>query len=372
MCSINETQVMKPFIPHELPLKKLDWSVFVSEISIANREIARYDGLLHSIPNPLVMLAPLKTKEAVLSSKIEGTQATLEEVYQYEANEEENTPKYHDIIEVINYRYALNFAIKEMQKRPISINMIKKIHELLMEGVRGENKDPGNFRRIQNWIGKPGSKMEEARFIPPSPANIMEYMGNWEKYIHTADKDPLVQLAIVHAQFEIIHPFLDGNGRIGRIILPLFLYHHKIIHQPAFYLSSYFEKNRQEYYDSLKSISDTGNWEQWIKYFMQAIIYQSKENTIKVKTILDLYDEMKEKITEKTHSQFAIQTLDQLFSTPVFSSSRFIKETKIPKASASRILLALSEKGILKITKKGKGRSPSIYRFTALMKIVNS
>jgi Fic family protein len=250
--------------------------------------------------------------------------------------------------------------------------MVKKIHELLMDGARGENKDPGNFRKIQNWIGKPGSKMEEARFIPPSPLQIMEYMGNWENYIHVIDKDPLVQLAIVHAQFEIIHPFLDGNGRIGRIILPLFLYHHKIIHQPAFYLSAYFEKNRQVYYDSLKSISDTGNWEHWIKYFMEAIIHQSKENTIKVKSILDLYEEMKEQIIEKTHSQFAIQTLDQLFSTPVFSSSSFISETKIPKASASRILSALSEKGILKITKKGKGRSPSIYKFNALMKIVNN
>jgi Fic family protein len=363
---------MEPFIPQDLPLKNLNWGDFVAEISLANREIARYDGLLQSVPEPLVLLAPLRTKEAVLSSKIEGTQATLEEVFEYEAEQGFENNRMGDIFEVLNYREALAFAVEEMESRPISTGLIKRIHAILLQGVRGETRDPGNFRRIQNWIGKPGSAIEDARFIPPSPALISESLSNWEKYIHYEDIDPLVQLAIVHAQFEIIHPFLDGNGRIGRIIIPLFLYHHKIIHQPAFYLSAYFESNRDEYYDSLKSITDTGDWSKWIKFFLKALISQSKENTSKVKSILFLYEDMKEKITEYTHSQFAIQALDQIFCSPVFNSTKFIRETKIPRASAMRILSTLSEKGILRIVRKGTGRSPSLYRFKKLMDVINN
>jgi Fic family protein len=362
---------MKPFVPDNLPLNNLDWSDFVAEISQANREIARYDGLLQSVPEPLVLLAPLRTKEAVLSSKIEGTQATLEEVFEYEAEQDSEKPEVGDIYEVLNYREALSFAVREMETRPISTGMIKRIHSILLAGVRGDKRDPGNFRKIQNWIGKPGSTIEQARFVPPSPTNLLDYLSNWEKYIHHEDIDPLVQLAIVHAQFEILHPFLDGNGRIGRILIPLFLYHHKIIHQPAFYLSAYFESNRDEYYDSLKSITDTGSWSKWIKFFLRALIVQSKENEIKVKAILSLYDQMKTKIAEETRSQFSMQTVDQIFCTPVFSSSKFIKETKIPRASALRILTTLSEKGIIQIIRKGSGRSASIYRFKKLMDIIN-
>ncbi|HEU4716549.1 MAG TPA: Fic/DOC family N-terminal domain-containing protein [Bacteroidia bacterium] len=362
---------MEPYIPDSLPLANLEWSELVEYISVANQAIARYDGLLQSIPNPMILLAPLQTKEAVMSSRIEGTQATLEEVFAYEAGEAESGDKQHDIMEVINYRIAMNFAIREMQDRPINLNMLRRMHEILLQGVRGENKSGCDFRRIQNWIGQPGSTRENARFVPPSPANLMHYLGEWEKYIHHDDKDRLVQLGIVHAQFEIIHPFLDGNGRMGRILIPLFLYHHGIIHRPAFYLSAYFEKYRNEYYDHLKSITDTRNWTAWLKFFLKAVIEQSKENTEKVKLILGLYNEMKEKISEKTHSQFAIQTLDQLFITPVFNSPGFLKETKIPKPSANRILVTLARNEIIEITRKGKGRRPTVYRFRRLLDIVN-
>lgn len=265
----------------------------------------------------------------------------------------------------------MTFATEELKKKPLSLNMIRRVHELLLDGVRGENRARGAFRKIQNWIGKPGSKQEEARFVPPSPMIMMDHLYEWEKYVHIDDKDRLVQLGIVHAQFEIIHPFLDGNGRIGRILLPLFLYTHGIIHQPAFYLSTYFDRHRQKYYDNLKNITDTGDWTKWLKFFLGAIIEQAKENTQKVKAILKLYDEMKEKITEKTHSQFAIQTLDHLFMYPVFNSSKFLVETKIPKPSANRILTVLAKNNIITISRKGKGRRPTIYRFGKLLEIVN-
>lgn len=204
-----------PFIPDELPLQDLDWTSFISYIGTANREIARYDGLLQSIPNPAVLLSPLTTQEAVLSSKIEGTQATLEEVLKFEAEMDSSFNRYDDIQEVLNYRKAMAFAIKELKERPITLNLIRRTHQVLLASVRGESSDRGNFRKIQNWIGKPGSTIEQARFIPPNPLVLQEHLDKFEKYIHYEEKDLLVQLAIVHAQFEILHPFLDGNGRIG-------------------------------------------------------------------------------------------------------------------------------------------------------------
>ncbi|MDZ7766540.1 MAG: Fic/DOC family N-terminal domain-containing protein [Melioribacteraceae bacterium] len=199
---------MKQSKPHNLPIKSFDWSKYISLIAEANRELARYDGLLQSIPNTEVILSPLTTQEAVLSSKIEGTQASLEEVLEFEAKKNKNIPKYEDIEEVLNYRNALNEATEKIQNGlPISLRLIKEMHRSLLQGVRGENSDRGNFRRIQNWIGKPGSNMENASYIPPPPNTLMNHLDNFEKYIHFEDKDRIVQLAFIHAQFEIIHPF---------------------------------------------------------------------------------------------------------------------------------------------------------------------
>ncbi|MGB6038127.1 MAG: Fic/DOC family N-terminal domain-containing protein, partial [Cryomorphaceae bacterium] len=251
---------MKPYKPQPLPLQNIEWEAFLELMGKANRYIARYDGLLQSIINPDVLLSPLRTREAVLSSKIEGTQATLEEVLEFEADALRSESKKGDIHEVINYRVALMLGRERMAQRPLSLNVIREIHEILMLGVRGESKDPGNFRRIQNWIGSPGCTMEQARFVPPTVPDMVEGLYDWEKYLHLDEKDVMVQLAIVHAQFEILHPFMDGNGRIGRILIPLFLFHKEIIHQPVFYMSQYLETNRQAYYDALKSITDSNNW----------------------------------------------------------------------------------------------------------------
>lgn len=361
-----------PFIPHELPLEKLDWTSIISYIGTANREIARYDGLLQSIPNPAVLLSPLTTQEAVLSSKIEGTQATLEEVLKFEANMDSNANRYDDIQEVLNYRKAMAFAVKELKERPITLNLIRRTHQVLLDSVRGQNSDRGNFRRIQNWIDKPGSNIEQARFIPPNPLVLQEHLDKFEKYIHYGEKDLLVQLAIIHAQFEILHPFLDGNGRIGRIIIPLFLYEKKVLSHPMFYISGYFEKHRQEYYDHLKAITEDDNWENWIIFFLKATIEQAEKNCSRAKEILTLYEDMKKQIVKQTHSQFSIQTLDCLFNMPIVNSSNFIKHSKIPKPSASRILSQLKEANIIDILQAGKGRKPAVYMFKKLIEIINN
>jgi len=355
--------------PQKLPLEKLNWERSVSLIGKANAEVARFDGLLQSMPNPAVLLSPLTTQEAVLSSKIEGTKATLQEVLEFESDPNEGAEKYHDVQEILNYRKAMAYAVTDLDKISLTTRLIKNIHSILLDSVRGQNKDRGNFRKMQVHIGT-SNKVEEASYVPPTCVEVPGLMSNLEKYFHFDEKDYLVQLAIIHAQFEIIHPFMDGNGRVGRILMPLFLYFKKVLSSPMFYLSAYFESHREEYYQKLSGISKDNNWEDWVEYFLNAVVTQSKENISKAKSIHNLYDIKKEKIVNLTHSQFAIKALDFLFCNSVFNSSQFIKNSKIPKASASRILNSLSDGKIIKMIKKGAGNKPSAYAFVKLLKIV--
>ena len=355
------------YTPKNLPITDLKWESFVHLIGKANAEITRFDGLLQTIPNPSVLLSPLTTNEAVLSSRIEGTQATLKEVLEFEANPQKETKKYEDIQEVINYREALQSAITEMDKYSLSSRVIRKAHEVLLQGVRGQNKDRGNFRRQQVYIGKPGATIEQATYVPPTAEKINDLISNLEKYIHDDDKDVLVQLAIVHAQFEMIHPFMDGNGRVGRMLLPLFLYFKKTITYPSFYLSEYFESHRDEYYRALLEISKNQNWDGWVAFFLQAVIEQSNQNITKARKIMALYEHKKQRITELTKSQFGIKILDALFVMPIFQSQDFIKFSKIPKASAFRYIGILEKNGVISSNRKRKNK---LYFFNKLLDIV--
>jgi Fic family protein len=219
----------KPYKPQKLPLKVIDWQSLLPEIVKANIALAKFDGLLENIQNPLLFLSPLMTQEAVLSSRIEGTQASLNDILEYEASPKKKPTNYNDIEEVINYREALQYATKELDNTPICLNLVRDIHSILLNGVRGQNKARGEFRKIQNWIGAPGSTIDTVTFVPPSPEILLKSISNWEKYCHFEEIDKLVQLAIIHAQFEILHPFLDGNGRLGRILVPLFLYENNLL-----------------------------------------------------------------------------------------------------------------------------------------------
>lgn len=360
-----------PFDPETLPVENLNWSELIDLMGKANRYVARYDGLLQSVLNPDVLLSPLRTKEAVLSSKIEGTQATLEEVMEFEADRNTQENRRGDIYEVINYRIALTTGREKMKEKPLSLNVIRELHEVLMNEVRGGFKAPGDFRKIQNWIGSPGCSMDSARFVPPSVPRMMEALYNWEEYIHFDDKDTLVQLAIIHAQFEIIHPFLDGNGRIGRILIPLFLYHKEIIQQPVFYMSDFLESNRKQYYDALKDITDTKDWTSWIRFFLNGVIIQSEKNISQTRGIIELYEEMKRKIATETHSQFAIHCLDFIFSKPIFNTSEFQKNAGIPRASVARLLKMLEESKIITCIERGSGRRPTLFAFRSLISLIN-
>lgn len=362
----------KNFVPHELPLKSLQWVDLIELMGPAHDAISRFAGLLQSIPNPSVLLSPLTTQEAVLSSKIEGTQATIQEVLRFEAdfdNDEVTDHKKGDIHEILNYRRAMFFALGEMEKVGFTLRLLRGIHTILLSGVRGKNKTPGEFRKEDVYIGTPG-KPELARYVPPVWQDIDKHLKVFENYANMDDKDIIVQLAIVHAQFEIIHPFSDGNGRMGRIIMPLFLKFKGMLDSPMLYLSGYFENHRDEYYASLQAISDHDDWEQWIKYFLKAVVEQTNENIDKAKKVQKLYEEQKEVIANIVNSKYAFATLDTIFSRPMFNGVQFRQESKIPGTSVYRILNQLNKAGVIRTLREASGRSPAVYSFDALISIV--
>ncbi len=350
--------------------QNLKWEDYITLVGNSRDKLSKFSALLEAIPNPEVLLSPLTTQEAVVSSKIEGTQATLEEVLQYEADPKKHEAKKEDIQQVLNYREAMLYAMRKLDKVSLTNRLLKEVHKILLDEVRSNTQLLGKFREHQVYIGKQGTSIEEAEFIPPVPQDIPQYMSELEKYIHSEEKDPLVQLAIVHAQFEIIHPFGDGNGRVGRMIMPLFLYFKGVLSKPMFYLSAYFEKNRDEYYAKLRDITQKDGWNEWIIYFLNAVEEQSKINNDKARDILNLYNDKKEEIRELTHSQYTIDILDFIFSNPFFNTSQFVKETSIKtQSTASDLINSLIDGKVVKLDEKGSGSKPNTYFFPELLAI---
>jgi Fic family protein len=359
---------MKPWIPDHLPVP-LDAAKLITALGQANDALGRYDGLLRGMVNSDLMLSPLTNQEAVLSSRIEGTQATLGDVLESDAGEQFDEAKHADVEEVLNYRRALRMAGDMLADRPITLQLIRQLHQVLMDGVRGQDKEPGSFRVAQNWIGDKGCSIERAKFVPPSPIVVMEHMERWEAYIAGEHLDPLIQAAVLHAQFEIIHPFIDGNGRIGRLLIPLFLYSKNRIHRPMFYLSGYLERNRDEYYDRLRAITEKGEWDEWVAFFLGAVTSQAKTNEKAATDIHALYDDMKTLIPAATKSQYAAQITDALFKHPVFRVSSIEDGGTIPPASAHKIVQQLVDAGIVRQIRRGSGRRPSLYVLPRLMNL---
>jgi Fic family protein len=292
------------------------------------------------------------------------------EVLEYEAEGETNDisiERKEDINEVLNYRRAMRGAIELLKDLPLCQRVIREAHRILLEGVRGQGKSPGEYRTIPNWIGPPGCTIEGAHFVPISADKLKQGMSEWEKYIHIETPDRLVQLAIIHAEFEALHPFLDGNGRLGRMCVPLFMYKSGIIQSPMFYISAFFEANRDEYYERLLAVSRDDDWTGWAEFFLKAIIHQAKENQQKATEILNLYENKKSQFVEITHSQYAIHALDFMFSRPVFNSSDFTNTDEIPKPTATRILAKLRDADLIRTIREASGRRPALYAFVELM-----
>ena len=358
----------------KFPPTNLDWLGLVPAIGRAHSAVAAYGAMLESIPNSDVLISPLATQEAVYSNRIEGTQTTLTQVLTFQADENhrvDDPAGRIDAYEVINYRVALDSAIRGLAQIPLSLRLIRDTHWILMSGVRGQDKAPGEYRRIPDsvWIGPPGSTIESADFVPCPVGHLPDALDTWEKYIHSNEPDPLVQLAIVHAEFESIHPFLDGNGRIGRLMVPLFMVAKGLLEVPHFYISGFLDQHRDEYYSRLLAVSRDDDWTGWCEFFLAAIEQQASVNLFRARNILALYNELKEWVVDETRSQYGIRALDWIFEKPVFRSSDFVGNSGIPKPTASRILRVLRDGGMLTVLSEARGRRPALLAFLRLLRL---
>ena len=356
----------------KFPPIALDWSKLIPLLGPASAGLARYDALLSAIPNADILLSPLTTQEAVLSSNIEGSHVTIGEVLEAEADVDSASltqPKRDDIEEVLNYRKAMRACVGELKHRPISQHILRGAHSILMQGVRGRDKTPGSYRVDQNWIGKAGCSVENASFVPIAPELLQSGMDEWEKYLNSEQPDTLVQLALLHIEFEALHPFKDGNGRLGRMLIPLFLYQRQLLTSPDFYISEYLEANRDEYQERLRSVSREDEWTAWCVFFLQGVREQASENERRARSILNLYERIKRQVVELTHSQHALKAIDFMFNTPIFSAPTFVQFSDIPRPTANRILALLREQNILHTLREGRGRRAGIYVFRELLNI---
>ena len=347
---INQPTGYKAFIPKPLPPKP---SIAIEGnlqnlLSKADMSLARLDGIGHILPNVDLFIAMYVRKEALLSSQIEGTQASLEDLFEFERGEK---PKnLNDVAEVVNYIKALNYGMERLDKCPMSLRLIKEIHSVLMKGVRGGEKMPGEFRKTQNWLGPAGYTLKEATFIPPPSHEAKKAMGDLEKYMHGKERLPLlVDCALVHYQFETIHPFLDGNGRLGRLLISYYLYWKGALHKPLLYLSYYFKRRRQEYYDRLNMVREYGDYEQWIAFFLEGIKETADSAIETSRRILELQTSHRKLLwKKKISSPFAVGILEKLFITPYVSVTDIARGFKISFQAASTLVSQFEKVGILK------------------------
>lgn len=333
-------------------------------ITEAYHAIGELKGRMYrDVINPNLIVAPLLNKEAVASSKIEGTQTTVEEVLRYEAGDKKEEDP--DILEILNYRKAIYRSIEYLKKKPSGENLVKTLHRTLLSSVRGKEKDPGNFRRTTVHLGRPGSKLDVALYIPPKPDDITELMKNWVKFIHESDTDLLIKVAISHYQFEAIHPFMDGNGRVGRLLIPIIMYEQEMIPFPYFYISEYFEQHRSEYYEALRLVDRDRDWDTWVRFFLIAVKETAVQMQAKVISMYDLYGRVKEEIVQM-NSQYAQLFLDLLFERPIISAKEILQRLEQPSTQTIYNLTKKFETaGIIReIT--GQKRN-QVYAFDALL-----
>jgi Fic family protein len=343
------------FVPNPLP-PQLDFdSALIRLLSDADRALGELAGLGRALPNPHLLINPFIRREAVLSSRIEGTQADLADLYAFEAGQFElpgfkSTPPPADAREVLNYVRALEAGLKRLSELPVSLRLIREAHAQLMEGVRGNQAAPGEFRRTQNWIGAPGCTLNDATYVPPTVDEMQIALDALEKYLHSeAALPPLVRLALIHYQFEAIHPFIDGNGRIGRLLISLLLVHWNLLPLPLLYLSAFFEKHRQDYYDLLMAVSARGAWREWVSFFLRGVAEQARDAVSRAKRLQDLQSEWRHRLVQARASGLAFSLVDALFDSPVMTIPQAQRQLDVKQYhSARRHVRQLVKLGILK------------------------
>lgn len=359
------------YCPTPLP-PQLEWSSdLIAELSSAASALGELKGLGHHLSNPHLLIAPFIRREAVLSSRIEGTQASLSDLYAYEAVQFSmfNCPT--DVEEVHNYVRALEYGLERLENFPLSLRLIRELHAHLMEGVRGERQTPGEFRRGQNWIGPPGCSLDDATFVPPPPEEMHADLEDLEAYLHTEPTlPPLIRLGLIHYQFEAIHPFLDGNGRVGRLLIVLLLCAWDLLPQPLLYLSAYFQRHRQAYYEHLLAVSQRGAWIEWLRFFLQGVFVQSQDAIARSHRLLDLREQYREQFQSQRAAARLLQALDILFAHPVTTINHVADALHVSHQSATRYVNTLEEEGILReITGQARNR---VYRADAILEVITA
>jgi Fic family protein len=334
---IRATGGYRAFVPNLLP-PRLDWDDdLVSILSKADIALGTLSGLSETLPNPHLLIYPFIRREAVLSSRIEGTQSSLSDLLLFEATRVE---KRGDVKEVQNYVRAMEYGLNRLNELPLSLRFIRELHSVLMEGVRGSHATPGEFRQSQNWIGSPGATLDEATFVPPPVPEMQECLNQLEKFLHAETRlPPLVEAALVHYQFETIHPFLDGNGRIGRLLVTLLLCQRNVLGKPLLCLSAFFEQHRQEYYELLLKVSSAGAWRKWIEFFLQAVVEQSADAVTRSRRLQELLRSYTQLARDRHLPPTAGQLVELILMKPVINArtaQEFLKVTYPAAQKADR------------------------------------
>ncbi|MFM8471829.1 MAG: Fic family protein [Limisphaerales bacterium] len=357
----------RAFHPAPLP-PALEWTpALAAALSDASNLVGRLAGEGRRLPNPHLLIRPFVRREAVLSSRIEGTQATLGELLAVEAGAVvDRSPD--DLREVGNYVTALEYGIERLKTLPLSLRLVKELHERLMTGVRGDFATPGEFRRTQNWIGRPGETLAQAKFVPPPPDSMGEHLSAWEKFLHERMLPPLVHVALAHYQFETIHPFLDGNGRVGRLLITLQLCEREILPAPLLYLSAFFEATRPDYYAGLRGVSDAADWEGWVQYFLNGVARQSEDALSRAERMNRLLTRWREQLAGPTSTKVARQLLDLLGANP-FLTPRGAEERL--NLAYNTIMRAIGQLERMKIVERASdAKRHRVYCARSLLKIL--
>ncbi len=358
----------------QFPPSELDPGRLLPGLLAATEALARYDQMLQGMHNSEFFLAPMRSQEAVVSSRMEGTVSTMDEILQLEAeygDDGEGAARgfRSEVLETALYRRALSAAHKQLEEgRPLSESLIKSIHQHLLSFGRGASKSPGAYKEEQNYIGARGGR--EASFVPIAPEHLEAGMQALFRLIGDDSVPILMRTALAHAEFEALHPFKDGNGRLGRMLITLMLWNGGAISAPHFYISRYFEDHKDDYIDRLRRVSERGDWQEWCSFFLTAVEEQAVHNLKVAQEIRACYQEMKARFADLLASKHSIAALDYLFTWPVFSNSRFTSEAGIPVATAGRFTRGLLQEGLLHTVREASGRRSAVYRFEPLMELV--
>lgn len=350
----------------------LDYAALMDPLLKATDSLARYDQMLKGMHNSEILLAPLRNQEAVISSRMEGTISTMDEILQYQAEYTENevpSEVRSEVIETILYRRALNTSQQQLEQGyPLSSSLVKSIHRQLLSFGRGASKSPGEFKKEQNYVGNRDSRT--IRFIPISAEQLPGGIETLFAFVHSEQYPILVRTALAHLEFEALHPFQDGNGRVGRMLVTLMLWKSGTISAPHFYISRFFEDNKEQYIQLMREVSRSGAWEAWCRFFLNAVEQQAVDNLRVAESIRSLYEEMKNRFASVLSSKWSVRALDYIFTNPIFRNNGFTNKSGIPVATASRFTRVLLDEGLLQTVRPAAGRRSATYRFEPLMERV--